>query len=393
MAYKNRIRLPIEIVKPQFPTERTVLSKANGQTVTLAATMKKIYEGRTDWMPEKWHERLAVALNHDTVTLEGDKYLGGVSPEGDYDINWVDFLDYPTAPAAFKVSATPFLAANHNCQSCEEAEQLDLVDDEFPTALDELDSYNLDVSANDTINCYPATFSVSSFNEDYLSAATIDSDGVISITLKSGVIAADGVWLLTYRVTCPNGGYDEANVTGDVSGSVPLTCLEPIGLSIIDVDDDSATAIWNEQDAETVFYWELRDSNYALVQTGQVTGTGIANDITVDLLGLSPGTDYTFRVFSVCDLDAGQVSPVITESFSTLSTGSSSCGSYRVQLNIVESPDSFYNLTYIDCVGSEINTFIMAIQSLTICALQASEGIPLNIVSDGDITITYLGAC
>src|SRR5688572_11990655 len=115
MAFKNRVRLPIKLHKPQFPEETEEYRKANGVTVVLSVVIRKVYEGQTDSLPEKLHERLKIALRHDSVIIEGDKYVGAITQEGSYDIEWIDFLSKPIAQAKFKANVTPFNASNSNC--------------------------------------------------------------------------------------------------------------------------------------------------------------------------------------------------------------------------------------------------------------------------------------
>src|SRR5687768_3265995 len=97
MAFRNRVRLPIKLHKPQFVEESDKYRKANGASVVLSVVIRKIYEGQTDSLPEKLHERLKIALRHDTVIIEGDKYAGAIVQDGSYDIEWIDFLSKPIA--------------------------------------------------------------------------------------------------------------------------------------------------------------------------------------------------------------------------------------------------------------------------------------------------------
>jgi len=133
----------------------------------------------TDWFPEQWHQQLKVALAHDEIRIEGERYLGDISQEGDYQIEWQDSpLRYPTAKAGVKVQVTPFDATNSNCVSCIDALQLSVADDElqglYGEPLQEDEDYAIDAAENDEICCYPAVFSLVSFNTDYLDAASID---------------------------------------------------------------------------------------------------------------------------------------------------------------------------------------------------------------------------
>lgn len=224
MPFRNRIRLPLKLSKAQFPSEREVFRLADGSSKTIKAIVKKTYQGSTDYISESWHQKTIIALSHDTVTIEGDKYFGGVTLESDYEVGWQDFLDFPVAPASFTVQVTPFDATNANCQSCEEANQLSLVDDTIPGAITESEVATYNVAANDNICCYPAEFSLITFDTTYISSATIDEDGLLTVTAQASMPSSSLREFLTYRVTCPNGAYDEAIVSSVFTGSEPAVC-------------------------------------------------------------------------------------------------------------------------------------------------------------------------
>lgn len=326
MPFSNRIRLSFELKRPQFPEEKNSFRKANGVTQTLSVVIRKVYEGNTDFWPEIWHQRFKIALAHDNVSVEGDRYLGAISQDGDYTINWPDFLDYPTGPAEFKAEVTPFDATNSNCQTCEEATQLTLVDDDAGT-LDEDTDYDINAADNDTICCYPAVFSLTSFNSDYLDSATIDPDtGVISAHTGTGLTEANGVVIATYRVTCPNGGYDEADVYADIAGTVP-GCLAPTNLEVTDVSTNELTYEWDAPGVGLFsYYWEIYIGSGPIgspVQTGTLTMT---SDETVTVFGLDPATEYYFQIRQDCGATDSNFVSVVTET----AVESANCGSYTV---------------------------------------------------------------
>ena len=93
--FKNRVRLPIYTRTAQFPTEANRFRLANGVKKTLSVVIRKTYELVTDYMNESMHQRLVIALNHDEVAIEGDKYIGNLTLDNAYEIEWPDFLDYP----------------------------------------------------------------------------------------------------------------------------------------------------------------------------------------------------------------------------------------------------------------------------------------------------------
>lgn len=408
MAFLNRIRLPFKLTRPQFAEERGSFRKANGETKTQFVVIKKTYEGETDWMPEKTHERLKIALAHDTVNIEGDKYLGGVVQEGDYEIQWQDFLDYPTAKAKFKAVVTPFSASNTNCQTCDEATQLELQDDVFedgygdPLALAEDTEYTLNVADNDSINCNPATFSVTSFNSTYLDSATIDQNGVLTIHTKTPLQDITNVLLVTYRVTCPNGGYDEANVYGNIDGSIEADCLPPENLVISSITTTTAIATWEEPATapSNGYIWEL----YEASNPGLAVQTGTEAGLSVNLSGLDPDVDYIFYVKSDC---GGSQSDFVDEPFTTSETPvGHACGRYRLESNGFEL-SQYREITYMNCLGEYITQRIYSQSTIFICAAQDDPGVMVyyhvsGVMSGGEpvpdppeetITVYYLGLC
>ncbi len=391
----NKVRLPFKITRPQFPEERKVFNKADGSFKTMSAIVRKTYEGETDWFPAEWHERLKIALSHDDVTIEGDKYNGGVSQEGEYDILWSDFLDYPTAKARFKVNVTPFSATNNNCQICEEATQLSLEDDTFvnaydePLGLAEETEYSLDVSSNDSICCYPPVFSVTSFNSAYLLSAVIDQDGVLTIVTKTGLVDATNVLLVTYRVTCPNGDYDEADVFGNIDGSIE-GCLTPENLAVDGgpLTPTSAVVTWEAPSPapSNDYIWEL----YETLNPGAPVQSGTSPGFSIVLIDLTPGTDYTFYIKSDC----GAIqSEFINIEFST-PVESETCGSYNLTYTDPEGISSnFASVTYLNCNSVYQNIQIYHGQTKTVCAQQTGPADPVWIESVDIVFIDYQGEC
>jgi hypothetical protein len=184
MAFKNRIRLPLYAKQPQFPAEATRFRLADGTTKTLSVFIRKIYQIETDYLTEQQHQRLVIALNHDDVKIEGERYIGGVAIDGDYRIDWVDFLDYPVAKGSVQVTVTPFDFTNSNCQTCEQASQLSLVDDDAGE-VEEGTPKDVDVFANDNICCYPVTAEITWFDTGYFTSVTINADtGIVTLTTK-----------------------------------------------------------------------------------------------------------------------------------------------------------------------------------------------------------------
>ena len=114
----NRVRLPFHLTAPQFPTTRKVFVKSDGKRKKLSSRIATEYEANTDYMPKDWHEKLVIALEHDEVlitNIDSGFTEQGFSQEGPYDIDWQKFINYPTAPAKFKLLKTPYYNVNTNC--------------------------------------------------------------------------------------------------------------------------------------------------------------------------------------------------------------------------------------------------------------------------------------
>lgn len=384
MAFTNRVRLPIKISKPQFIEDRQEYRKANGVTVTLSIIIRKVYEGITDSVPEKIHERLKIALAHDSVTIEGDKYVGVITQEADYQIEWSDFLDRPIAQGKFKANVSPFNATNSNCGTCEEYTQIVAVDDSIGT-VDEGQSYDVDVLANDDACCSPVQLTIVTSNSDYVQSVTINVDNTLTIVIKTPVPDATGVTLVTYRAQCDNGQYDEANVIADVDGSAPA-CLAPTNLQVQTVSDVGATITWDQPVGATSYEWEL----FLLSDLGTPiqTGTSTTVDDNAILTGLTAATQYRLYVRSDCG--SGNFSNYVYIDFITNpATGTDTCGEY----SLYNGSFGLKQASYIDCNGDSQILFIPTLQTRSICALQYSAGNPVDITVQSGIVITYVDLC
>lgn len=391
MAFKNRIRLPFYVTRPQFPREANIFRRADGSTKVQSVIIRKVFEGETDNLPKEIHERLLIALSHDDVTIEGRYYLGGISLEGDYDIDWTKFLDYPLAKSAFKVQVTPFNYSNDNCQTCEEVSQVVCVDDNIGT-VDEDETVTVHPLVNDFICCKPVVISLISYNTNYLDSCIISGNDII-IHAKPSLPDATGVVLLTYRAQCPNGSYDEANVIGDINGTDPApVCNAPYNLFVQNISDVHVTigfTIDGGGDTLDHIQWTL----YAASDLINPLQTGVAStaDLNVVVTGLTPNTAYRFYMQSFC---SASMSGAIYIDFTTdPSDAGGTCGQYNVFYSAF--PANFGIVTYIDCNGTEQSLFIQGSTSILICALQSSPGAPVELITTGggDFTITYFGLC
>lgn len=391
MPFLNRIRLPLYLKTPQFPTEANRFRLSNGTSKTLSVTIRKQYSLQTDYLSESFHQKLTVALNHDTVNIEGDRYIGGVSVDGEYEIQWPDFLDYPLGQASVKLQVTPFDMTNDNCQTCEQATQLSLVDDEAGE-INEGEAKEVDVFANDNICCFPVTAEIVSFASGYLDSATIDAaTGIVTITAKDPATTVGRIVLATYRVTCPDGTYDEADVYGNIAGSGE-ECEQPgsVSIDIISLPPPpiSVTIIWVTPavDPASGYEWEL----YEVSAPGTPVQTGTSADKSVDITGLNSGTDYAFYVRSVCG--EGVYSPYTQFLFSTES-GASGCGKFDVSCDDGTPDPNVYHYSFMDCGGIIQNRIMHNLQTFTHCMLEDSSHSPIYFAADPPITVTYVEPC
>jgi len=385
MAFKNRIRLPFYVTRPQFPTEENVFRLANGARKTLSATVLKTFEGETDNLPKEIHERLIIALKHDDVIIEGRYYLGGVSIDGSYDIDWNKFLDYPLAKAAFKVQVTPFNYSNDNCHTCEDISQVVCVDDNLGT-INEDDTITVDVLANDEICCSPVVISLVTYNTDFLDSCIISGNDIV-IHAKPSLPSANGVILVTYRAQCPNGSYDEANVIANVNGS-EVACLAPTDLTIDAISDVHCFISWTQPVGAISYEWQL----YLITDlVNQVDGgTAFPPENAIDIMGLTASTHYRFYVNSVCD-DDNRSNSVYIDFTTDPASGTETCGQYSLEN---QNLSDFLSVSYIDCNGAQQDVLVPPSGNVTICALQTSDCNPVEIiVQNSDIQILCLGLC
>jgi len=385
--FKNRIRLPFILTKPQFPVEKNVFRKADGSSHVLSGFVRNTYEGKTDYLTADWHKKLVIALMHKDVTVEGTNFLSDVVIDGDYGIDWNDFLYNPVAPASFTVQVTPFNASTSNCQSCSEITQLSLVDDYTDEIWDEGSTHEFPdiITANDSICCYPYTISLISFNTDYFDSVIIDANGVLTATVSASVPVLNNVLIATYRVTCENGGYDEANVYGNINGTDP-GCVPPSGISAESDPDDGTveTITWIEPDPAPAggYDWVLYscDDIYTVIQSGN-EGTGLVN-----LTGLTPGECYIFSVASKCESGTSTYQSI---EFTTSATGGEDCIRFRL---------TFFGFNgyadFVGCNGNVEHVDFPTSSSVVRCVLCfAGTTTPVLFEASTGVTLSYEGTC
>lgn len=397
MSFINRYRLPISLYSPQFIDEQEKFRKSDGTTVVLSNIVRKQYDVRTDYMPEKWHERLKIALAHDNTSIEGEKYIGGVTQEGAYTIDWPDFLNYPLGPATFKVEVQGFNASNSNCGTCAEYSQVVCEDDDIGT-IGEDETVIIPILYNDAICCSPFEISVVTFNSLYLQSCDIVGNTLV-IHTKTGIPSQDNVLLATYRVTCENGMFDEASVFADVEGSVE-ECFIPAGLTLTASTSTTATFDWGSRPDTCGYDWAL----YLASDLGTPVQDGHLDDSVTELeiIGLTPSTNYVF--FLQRDCCDGDLSPFTTREFTTNPpVEADTCGEYEVGFeNSCGNPGFYATISYLDCLDSYQNATIYTYNAQNICMKQIAPGTPVyyeiidtNVPPEclANVTTNYIGTC
>lgn len=381
MSFHNRIRLPLYIKAAQFPTEANRFRLADGSTKTLSVVIRKTYNLVTDYMPERMHQRLTIALNHDVVTIEGTRYVGGVSVDGEYKIDWQDFLDYPLAPAEVQIQATPFAATNDNCQTCEELSQVITVDDIIPVDINEGEIANLSAYDNDTICCSPVTAEIVYINTTFVDSATINPlNGSVLITIKDPSPSSETIKLATYRVTCPDGRFDEADIFGSVSGSL-IACPSPDDLLHTNISDGEDQISWTDTGD---FEWELFDCD----NLGTPVQTGTSSGSPQTFLNLTPGGCYVFSMKKICgvDFESGWGSVEFN-----VPASEDLCGEFTLTNNeFPDEPTDF--VTYMNCAGVLTDIVVKSVR--TVCMLTDTDNTPHYFESEnGFVTYNFEGPC
>ncbi len=390
--FKNRVRLPFFLSAPQFPSERSIFTKSDGSSKVLSVFIKKTYQGKTDQIPEDWHRKLIIALSHDEVTIEDNRFLSDVVLDSNYEIEWEEFLNKPIASSKFTFSVTPFNLSNSNCKSCDEISQLSLVDDVIDTVFEAGTTNTLPtVLDNDSICCYPITVSIVYYNTTFFDSVSVNDAGIITFKVKASVPVINNLLLATYRVTCPNGDYDEAdvfvNITGSSTECVPVTNILPI---ITPSDGSKYGFAWDEPSPAPSggYDWELYLQSDLLtpVQSGNVP-SGTDNLL---ITGLSDDTDYIFIIYSHC---SGGLSLGVQYSFTTPIT-TDQCGRFLVTYYpILTSPPQ--SLSYMDCAGVIQNYTFTGASTKKLCMLMNNiTNVPIYAATGtSDITITYFNEC
>lgn len=387
MPFKNRIRLPFYISRPQFPMERNVFRRADGSSKVLSMVVRNTFQGFTDHLPQQWHKKLVIALAHDNITIEGDNYLGDVVLDGDYQIEWQEFLDNPVAAATFQIQVTPFDATNSNCVSCETVTQLSVEDDTVPGLFGDDDGGSINVFDNDSICCYPATSQLIYFNTDFLNSAMLVENGTFSFETLPATPSQTNVKIATYRVTCPDGSYDDADVYASFDGSGGETCCQPSNVS---VNEELSVITW-EAGCEPAngFYYDFRKVSDPGVPVFSNTVTGEVRTADVPLIVTNNPAEYIFTIYSRCE----SVDSATTTFNFTIPPPVGNCTTYQA---LYEAEDGPYNasISYMNCTGSIITNIIPRLTPTPFCVAVDDANLPIYMVSNRPATsFTPAGPC
>lgn len=386
--FTNRVRLPFYLKQPQWPTERSVFRKSDGTTKVLSIVVRKTYQGVTDQMSKEFHEKLVIALSHDDVTVEGSRLDSGVVLSGDYQVEWNEFLDNPLGAGQFQVEVTPFNVTNDNCQTCEEIAQVELEDDTVIYPLDEGEEICLEVFTNDSICCSPAVAEIVYINPAFVDSANINlyENQLLCLTIKDPAPSGTNVKLATYRVTCPNGGYDEADVYGSVEGTEP-SCQPVSGLAydssygwITFTPSPSAPG-----DGYDYYIYDC-DNLGTPIFAGNVSAGPIILPDT-----LSPGGCYVISIIAVCNQDIFYSESVTLEF--NIPGEPDLCASFIVQNNDPFGPVPVIAVTYMDCNGNLQNINVRTPRAICALTNAISGAIYFIEFAEGDLGITPNGDC
>ena len=106
-AFSNTARLPLRLEMPQPITKKTGYQKSDGTFQKLSARINKQWELATGFLNEPMHDKLQIALEHDTIHIQNN--FANVDDDfycdEPYKINWVKEGPYimPTAKASTKI--------------------------------------------------------------------------------------------------------------------------------------------------------------------------------------------------------------------------------------------------------------------------------------------------
>jgi uncharacterized protein VirK/YbjX len=104
-------------VNPAFDIDQKTYVRSNGVRTKVFARLAKKYKFVTDFLTEELHQKLVVALNHDTVLIAtSTDYQLECTFENEYNQDFPSIMQGMNVwPADFQVYETPFNEINNNC--------------------------------------------------------------------------------------------------------------------------------------------------------------------------------------------------------------------------------------------------------------------------------------
>jgi hypothetical protein len=186
-----------------------------------------------------------------------------------------------------------------------------------------------------------------SFNALYFDSVALVGS-TLSIVVKDSVPTINNVLIATYRVTCENGGYDEADVYGNIQGT-STECLPPSNLAVTFPGAEGEVYLqWDA--AATIpaggYDWSL----YLTSNLVTPVQSGNTSDLFIDLTGLTPGEDYTFVVNSNC---GGSTSSNVNIQFNQPLVIPEYCGKFTIDFLMTGGVP--VNYSFMDCSGVIVN--------------------------------------
>ncbi len=292
----NKARVPMYFSRPQYPEERTVYKKSNGNIKLLKSISSKEYKCDVDFLPDYMHERLKVAIEADNVAIFNDAYSGDFRINSSYDVEWDEEHNLCTAPANFKASVSPYAVRNSNCEDCLPDVQMELLNDTFVPDLEGGTSYIHDVAANDKVYCSPKTYSIESINPILVESASITAEGVLTVVMKAALSTLAAAFLVNYRVTCGNGDTGTASVYGNTIGSGSDPCAMVTGLEVEVIYTPTKAIKVNFDAVVGAVGYQIEIFNYDTLASA--TYAGFANP--TDNVFPRPNGNYQVNVYTDC---------------------------------------------------------------------------------------------
>ncbi len=74
-SYRNKLRVPAQFWKNEFPQEKEVYRKSNGEIVKLRENISKITNLEIGYVPSYVHEKITIALAHDHIRINNIEYV------------------------------------------------------------------------------------------------------------------------------------------------------------------------------------------------------------------------------------------------------------------------------------------------------------------------------